>query len=81
VLERTGFADYRATPGNRGVLALRHDEGDQTHFQLITLWESRDAIARFAGDDIDRARYYPEDGDFLLEFEPRVTHHDVVVAP
>ena len=44
---------------------------------LITLWESEAAIEAFAGVPIDRARYYPEDDDFLLEREPTVTHYFV----
>jgi len=39
------------------------------------------AIRAFAGDDIERARYYPEDRTFLLEMEPRVTHYEVLGAP
>jgi heme-degrading monooxygenase HmoA len=79
-LERTGLADYRATPGNRGVFVLRRDEEDVTHFMLLTLWESMDAIRRFAGDEPERARYYPEDDDYLLEREPHVVHHQVMSA-
>ena len=36
-----------------------------------------EAIRRFAGDPVETAKYYPEDRDFLLEFEPTVTHWDV----
>lgn len=79
-LERTGLPDYRSTPGNYGVLVLRRDEGDVTHFVLTTLWESLDAIRGFAGDDYTHARYYPEDDHYLLEREPFVTHHDVLLA-
>jgi hypothetical protein len=42
---------------------------------LLTLWESEEAIERFAGPEIERARYYPEDEEFLLELEPTVTHY------
>jgi len=27
---------------------------------------------------VDAAKYYSEDKDFLLEFEPRVVHYEVV---
>ena len=64
-------------PGNRGVTVLRRADGDVTHFLLITHWDSWAAIAAFAGDPVDRARYYPEDDDFLLEREPNVVHYDV----
>ena len=77
-LNRSGLPDYRATAGNRGVAVLRRAEGDVTHFLLITQWDSWAAIAAFAGDPVDRARYYPENDDFLLEREPSVVHYDVV---
>ncbi len=77
-LLRSGVPDYRATPGNRGVLVLRRVEGDVAHFLLVTLWESLDGIRRFAGDDYLRARYYPEDDGFLLEKEPFVTQYEVL---
>ena len=79
VLEQSGFADYQATPGNRGLVALRRTEGDVTHFVLTTFWDSVEAIKRFAGEDYQRARYYPEDEEFLLEKEPFVTHHEVLL--
>ena len=73
-LLRTGLADYRATPGNLAVLVERWVEGDVAHFLITTVWESLDAIRRFAGDDYESARYYPEDDAFLLEREPKVQH-------
>jgi heme-degrading monooxygenase HmoA len=80
-LGKTGIPDYQVTPGNRGVYVLRKIEGDQAHFLLISLWESREAIAQFAGDDIEQARYYPEDPEYLLELEPGVEHYEVMLAP
>ena len=77
-LRRTGLPDYAATPGNRGVLVFRRTEGDVTHFVLTTLWDSVDAIRDFAGEDVEQARYYPDDDDYLLEREPFVTHYEVL---
>lgn len=79
-LKRSGLADYASTPGNRGVFVFRRTEDDVTHFLLTTLWDSWDAIRAFAGDDVERARYYPEDDDYLLEREPTVTHYEVLDA-
>ena len=76
-LNRTGLLDYRNTPGNLGAWILRRTEDEVTHFLLITHWESMEAIEAFAGIPVDRARYYPEDDDFLLEKEPNVVHYDV----
>ncbi len=80
-LSRTGIPDYQAIPGNRGVYVLRRVEGQRAHFLLISLWESRRAIEEFAGEDIELARYYPEDKAFLLELEPQVVHYEVLVSP
>lgn len=75
-LEATGLKDYKNTPGNRGIQVLQRTEGDTAHFTLITLWDDVDAIRAFAGDDIETARYYPEDTEYLLELEPSVTHYE-----
>jgi hypothetical protein len=44
----------------------------------MTFWEDREAIKGFAGGDVDAAKYYPEDKNFLLEFEPTLVHYEVV---
>ncbi len=80
-LLRTGIPDYRATPGNLGVSVLRRTEGDEVHFLLITFWESMEAIRAFAGEEPERARYYPEDERYLLELEPFVTHYEALLPP
>ena len=79
-LNKTGVADYQATEGNLGVQLLRRIEGDQAHFLIITFWESVEAIQRFAGQDYEKARYYPEDQDFLIEFEETVVHYEVMLS-
>ena len=80
-LLRTGIPQYRATRGNRGVYVLRRVGDGKAHFLLLTLWDSYEAIRAFAGEQIERARYYPEDAEFLLELEPNVTHYEVLLAP
>jgi heme-degrading monooxygenase HmoA len=80
-LEKTGIPDSKATPGNRGVYVLTRKEGRVAHFLFVSLWENTDAIRAFAGDDLEKARYYPEDSDYLLELEPNVTHYEVAASP
>lgn len=77
-LNARAIPDYRAVPGNVSAHVLERDEGDVAHFLTLTLWSSREAIRAFAGDDLDAAKYYPEDREFLLEHEPRVVHYEVV---
>lgn len=77
-LERTGFAEYLATPGNRGVHALVKRAGGRAEWLLLTYWESWDAIRRFAGEDVEKAVFYPEDDRFLIERGEQVEHFEVV---
>ena len=75
----TGMADYIATPGNLGAWMTHRDLGDgRTEIMTVSFWRSRDDIRAFAGDDIDVARYYPEDEEFLVDKELTVRHYDVV---
>ena len=79
-VKKTGVPGLRSTPGNLGGMVCRRVEQGRAHFLLTSFWESREAIARFAGPDIEQARYYPEDEKYLLDLEPKVTHYEVVVG-
>ena len=73
-MKSTGVKDCQATEGNRGVMILRRTSHGQAEFVFVSLWESLDAVRRFAGDDVERAVYYPEDKEYLLALEPNVEH-------
>lgn len=77
-LNARAIPDYRSVRGNISVHVLERLDGPVTHFVTMTMWEGMDAIRGFAGDPVDTAKYYPEDRDYLLEFEPKVVHYDVV---
>ncbi len=77
-LARRAIPDYRAVPGNLEAAVYRRDEGEVTHFVTMSRWVSEDAIRAFAGKEPLKARYYPEDTGYLLEFEPEVQHLTVV---
>jgi heme-degrading monooxygenase HmoA len=80
-LRRTALPDYTSTPGNQGLWILRSVEDETADFLLITLWESVESIKRFAGEDYQKARYYPEDKDYLIEFEESAGHYEVLLSP
>jgi heme-degrading monooxygenase HmoA len=80
-LHETGMRAYRATPGNQGAWVLRRIVGDRAEFITLSFWDSLDAIRAFAGEDHERAVYYPADGEFLLEFLPTVEHYELHPAP
>lgn len=75
-----GLTDYRSTAGNRGAWCLHRREGDIVHIEMFTLWDDLEAIRRFAGDGLTKAKYYDFDPDFLLEMEPEVVHFEVIEA-
>jgi heme-degrading monooxygenase HmoA len=77
-LHRTGLAEYSNTPGHRRTITMRRIAGDRAEFLLVTLWDSLDAVRAFAGDDLERAVFYPEDDRFLVARDDRVSHYDVV---
>jgi heme-degrading monooxygenase HmoA len=77
-LHQTGLTEYRKIEGNRGVTALRRITGGKAEFLLISLWDSEEAIRKFAGQDIERAVFYPEDERFLIDRDNQVSHYEVV---
>lgn len=77
LMKSKAIPDYKGTEGFIDLTFLRRVENDIAHFTLITFWENLELIKNFAGEDFDKAKYYPEDEKFLLEFEEKVIHHEV----
>lgn len=69
--------DYGSVGGLERLYFLRRDEGDVAHFLLVTLWDSMGSVRQFAGDEPEKAKYYPEDDDFLLEKEEKSALYEV----
>ena len=80
-IRETGLAAYVATPGNRGAWLLHRTDGDRTEVLTVSLWESLEAIRGFAGDDLERAVFYPEDDRYLVERDVTARHWAVVEPP
>lgn len=77
-IERTGMREYRETPGNEEAWMLSRDLGDgRTEIVTLSRWESSEAIVGFAGDDIERAVFYPEDEEYLIERDLTVRHYRI----
>jgi heme-degrading monooxygenase HmoA len=77
-LKQEGIDKIEAIPGNLGAQILRRTDGEATEFTVISYWESREAIKKFAGDDIEKTHFLPKDPQYLLELEPKVKHFDVL---
>ena len=74
---------FPSIKGNLGYQLMRIDggpDGDQyTEFQVISYWESLDAIHAYAGQDIRRTRDLPRDREFLVGMEPNVRNYELRV--
>lgn len=77
-VKKTGLKTLKATPGNRGVLLVKRIDGSSAEIGVLSFWDSRDSIVGFAGQDINRAVYYPEDTKYLLELTPELVHYEIV---
>lgn len=76
-VEETGLREYRATAGNHAAHMLTRRVGDLVEIVTFSLWDSLDAIRGFAGDDLERAVFYPEDDRYLVERDLTVRHFEV----
>ena len=76
-LKKRAAPDYGSVDGLQQLFFTRRDEGDVSHFLLITVWDTLEAVKKFAGDDPSVAKYYPEDDKFLLEKEDHSLNHQV----
>jgi len=79
-LQKVAVPDYQKTKGFIRLSFLRKIKNNEGHFTLITYWNNLEVIKNFAGDDYEKAKYYPEDEAFLLEFEKNVQHHEVFAS-
>lgn len=66
-------------PGNRGVQMLRSVRNEVADFQVLSYWESIEAIKRFAGEDYEQVHHLPDDPKYMIGAAPTVRHFEVVV--
>ena len=76
-IKDTGIAGYQTTPGNRGAHIVSRVDGDRTEFLTISFWDSFESIEGFAGSDVEKAVFYPEDDRYLVDRETFVRHYVV----
>lgn len=69
-----GTSEYLQCDGNLSVKVWRAQGEEACHFYTVTEWTSPEAIRSFAGEEPEKAKYYPEDRGMLLEFEEKVRH-------
>ena len=76
-MKKRAAPDYRSVAGLEKLFFTRRNEGDVSHFLLITVWDSIDSVKKFAGENPEIAKYYPEDDEYLLEKEEYSQNYQV----
>ena len=71
--------DLQRIDGYQGAYLLRRDHDGHVELQVLTLWDSLEAISRFAGANLEHAVVEPAAQAVLASYDPTVTHHTVVV--
>src|ERR1700739_351771 len=77
LLKQTGGSGMEQVEGYRGVYILRNDGSSEVEFVVVNLFDSLEAVKRFAGDDYATPVFAPEAKRLLSRIEPRATHYDV----
>ncbi len=76
--QRKVFPKLRAIEGNCGAYLLSREATNGVELMVLTLWQSMEAIRKFAGPDPEKAVVEPEARAVLTSFDERVTHFEVV---
>jgi heme-degrading monooxygenase HmoA len=74
------FPELREIEGYRGAYVMQRSIRDSIEITVMTLWESMDAIRKFAGDNIEIAVVAPAAQAVLLTFDTTVSHHEIVLG-
>lgn len=74
------FPRLRKIEGYRGAYLLHRAVGGAIELVVLTLWQSMEAVRRFAGTDPDRAIVEPEAKATLTGFDDVVTHFEVIYS-
>lgn len=78
-LEMSVLPELRQIRGFQGVYLMRQDSAETVEFIVLTLWESMDAIRKFAGENAEVAVVAPAAQEMFREFDSTVKHFEVVL--
>jgi heme-degrading monooxygenase HmoA len=67
-------------PGHRGAYLLKKNGDASVELIVLTLWETMEAIHKFAGNAADEAVVEPAAQAVLASFDRQVQHYEVVLS-
>jgi heme-degrading monooxygenase HmoA len=77
---RSVLPELARIPGHRGAMVMREARGAPAGVvRVVTFWDSLEAIAAFAGDDVAAAVVEPEASAILEDFDERVEHLELLL--
>lgn len=72
--------ELRSVPGYCSVQVFTNPAGDVVEILVVTVWQSLQAIAAFAGEDRESAVVHPAAAALLTDYDRRVRHFEIVVS-
>jgi heme-degrading monooxygenase HmoA len=77
LLKETVLPALKTIEGYRGGYILRKDGTQDVEFAVVNLFDSLEAVKRFAGKNYSVAVFEPEARRLLCRVEPEATHYEV----
>jgi heme-degrading monooxygenase HmoA len=65
--------------GFKGIYLLRRNSSGDVEFVVLTLWESMDAIRKFAGENPEVALVAPTARVLFREYDAKVKHFEIAL--
>ncbi len=79
-LQESVLPELRQIDGFQGVTLMRQDVAQSVEFIVLTLWESMDAIRKFAGENAEAAVVAPAAQPLFREYDSTVRHFEIVLS-
>ena len=78
-LQQSAIPELSQIDGFRGIYLLRRNSPDGVELVVLTLWESMDAIRKFAGENPEVAVVAPAAQVLFREYDAEVKHFEIVL--
>jgi heme-degrading monooxygenase HmoA len=80
LLREQVFPALQGIAGYRGGYVLRSDGAHEAEFVVVSLFDSLEAVRRFAGADYAVPVFEPEAKQLLSRIEPTAAHYEVRIS-
>jgi heme-degrading monooxygenase HmoA len=79
LLQSKVLPGLKSVDGYRGGYVFRKDGAEEVEFVVLNLFDSLEAVQRFAGPEYSTPVFEPEARRLLSRIEPTATHYEVRV--